>query len=82
MIENNIPYKSIYSEELVVEIDLDNIERICDDVIEDKVLAIYKIYVEKNIDLVMLTDLEVVDALQLEGVHVCYVKRGEIDGSI
>lgn len=82
IIEKNVPYKSIYEGEVIIEIDLDNIERVCDDIIEDKVLAIYKVYVEKNVDLVILTNLEVVTSLQLEGVHVCYVKQGEVDGNI
>ena len=81
IIDSKIPYKSIYEYETTVEINLDKIHSFDGDAgIEDKVLAVYKMYVDNKADLVVLTDIEVVNALQLEGVHVCYAKQGEIDG--
>lgn len=75
--DKNIHYISTNDNDIVYEVDIEAIHGL-DDSPEDKMLAIYKSYVEHNAGLVILDsrDLDVGNRLQKENVLVSYITGG------
>lgn len=78
IIDKRISNRERFNDDTLVEINLDNIH-ITEDVVEDKMLEVYKEVVEHEADMVILADKDITDSLFDEGVLVCYTEIKEED---